>query len=75
MNTVLGVILLILNGQIVGAKTTAAYPTVAACNEEVATVIKSMVSEKGPPPQGVTIARMCVDLTEDLKPQPPKVST
>lgn len=75
MNTILGVVLLIMNGQIVGAKTTDAYPSMAACNAGVQVVIKGLMENQGPPPQGVTIAKMCVDLTEDLKPGPPKVTT
>lgn len=75
MNTVLGVILVIANGQIMGAKTTAAYPSTAVCNQQVQALIKDMLSSQGPPPEGVNLARMCIDLTEDLKPQPPKVAT
>lgn len=74
MNTVLGVVLLIMNGQIVGAKTTDSYPSMAACNEGVGVVIKGLISNQGAPPPGVTIAKLCMDLTEDLKPGPPKVA-
>lgn len=70
MNTILGVFLLIYAGQIEGAKTVGAYPTNQACQAAVSAYIQQQVNEKGAPPQGVTLAKMCVDLTDELKAAP-----
>lgn len=75
MNTILGVLLVIFNGQIMGAQTVAAYPTPAACQAGVAEKVKATIAEKGPVPPGVILGKLCVDLTDELKDSPPKVKT
>lgn len=70
MNTVLGAFILILNGQIESAFTTGAYPSEAACQQAVKQVIAQKLQASGPPPDGVHIAILCVDLTDDLNSSP-----
>lgn len=63
MNTVLGVVIVLLGGQLDDAMVVGVYPSMEACRVDVSAKIESV----GPPPAGYSVGRLCVDLSGDLK--------
>jgi hypothetical protein len=62
MNVVLGVLVLVVNGQIQAAHAVGAYPTVAACSAAV----KAAAPAPSSLPKGSNLAYMCADLSNDI---------
>jgi hypothetical protein len=62
MNVVLGVLVLVVNGQIQAAHAVGAYPTVAACSAAV----KAAAPAPSALPKGSNLAYMCADLSSDI---------
>jgi hypothetical protein len=63
VNLVLGVVVLIVNGQIVGAHAMDAFTSVAECHKGVTASVKAA----GPPPEGMQVAALCLDLSDEIK--------
>lgn len=66
MNTVLGILVFTLHGQILGAHTVNSFPDMDACRVGVHTYAEKLAAVGGIP-DGATPNRLCLDLTDNIK--------
>jgi len=71
MNTVVGLILLVVNGSIVQSTPAHFFPDLKTCNDTLHEAIKNAGVE---PPEGGKIGVLCLQLADDIndKPKAPK---
>jgi hypothetical protein len=72
MNTVLGLIVLVVNGSIQQSTTAHIYPTIKECQAQLHAAIKASGVTAGP---GEQLGVLCLDLSDDINakqtPKPP----
>jgi hypothetical protein len=67
MNTILGILVLVGNGQVMGAQVAGAYADMKACHEGVQQYAEAVVDKMGKPPEGLALANLCMQLDDDIK--------